>query len=59
MATEVSRPWNSPTHWSIPKVQEPSERPPRCACGGMFPLDTHPETGEKCCSKCYMEATRG
>lgn len=35
----------------------PDERPARCACGGMFPLDKHPKTGERICAACYAEAT--
>ena len=33
----------------------PDERPTRCACGGMFPLDKHPETGERICAACLRE----
>lgn len=35
-------------------VQEPDHNP-KCRCGGMFPLDEHPRTGERCCSSCYMD----
>jgi hypothetical protein len=29
---------------------------PKCSCGNIFPLDTHPVTGEKICAGCYKAA---
>lgn len=49
--------WNSPRTWSTKKVKvDGSEKEtPRCSCGGLFPLDTHPRSGEKCCAACYKD----
>lgn len=58
MPTRLTTAWNSPKTFKTPDGRGPVTKPKRCSCGGMFPLDTHPETGEKCCSKCYMEAKR-
>lgn len=56
--TSVPKSWNSPKGFKVPNPSPPGEKPPRCACGGMFPLDTHPETGAKICARCYAQAIR-
>lgn len=56
--TSVPKSWNSPKGFKVPNPSPPGEKPPRCACGGMFPLDTHPKTGAKICASCYALVTR-